>query len=156
VTETTVQDTENVVTDKLSENVIKSEEKNAERIVSKVNNSPRNGTRVESSTNGMVEDSQVEGDSSHDEAYNSIIKNYYTTDPFFHGGADIKNLNAIQKERKLVASEKVRNGKLRHKIRVKSKKTNAMPSLVQNATPSLIQEIERNKKSKMMNAEILA
>jgi hypothetical protein len=29
------------------------------------------------------QDSVKSGDASHDEAYNSIITNYYTTDPFF-------------------------------------------------------------------------
>ena len=31
----------------------------------------------------VKDDSAKSGDASHDEAYNSIITNYYTTDPFF-------------------------------------------------------------------------
>ena len=77
-----------------------SDEKNAELIVSEINKSTRNGSKTESNSNDNVEDSQVEGDSSHDEAYNSIIRSYYTTDPFFSGGKDITNLNTFQKERK--------------------------------------------------------
>ena len=36
-----------------------------------------------SEDNSKEEDSVKSGDASHDEAYNAIITNYYTTDPFF-------------------------------------------------------------------------
>jgi hypothetical protein len=36
-----------------------------------------------SADNSKEEDSVKSGDASHDEAYNAIITNYYTTDPFF-------------------------------------------------------------------------
>ena len=76
-----------------------------------------------------IEDSQVEGDSSHDDAYTSIIANYYTADPFFGDTKKLSSAKPVLKHKKLVASEKTRNGKLRHKIRVKSKKTASLEPL---------------------------
>jgi len=40
-------------------------------------------TAATSEDNSTEEDSVRSGDASHDEAYNAIITNYYTTDPFF-------------------------------------------------------------------------
>ena len=76
-----------------------------------------------------IEDSQVEGDSSHDDAYTSIIANYYTADPFFGDTKKLGSARPVSKHKKLVASEKTKNGKLRHKIRVKSKKTASLEPL---------------------------
>ena len=59
-----------------------------------------------------IEDSQVEGDSSHDDAYTSIIANYYTADPFFGDTKKLGSAKPVLKHKKLVASEKTRNGKL--------------------------------------------
>ena len=124
VTDSTLQNTQPMV---IIDNAIKdsnvSVEKDSKQILA--NQSAQLMNKDERTGNSLiedVEDLQVEGDGSHDEAYNSIIANYYTADPFFEGIKESEKSNMLQKHRKVIASEKHKNGKLRHKIRVKSKK----------------------------------
>ena len=124
VTEATLQNTQPMTTKNEIENLDTSSEKDSNHLMANQSDPViEEDMQTESSSIvEVVEDSQAEGDSSHDEAYNSIIANYYTADPFFEGSKESEKSSGLQKYRKVVLSEKHKNGKLRHKIRVKSKK----------------------------------
>ena len=124
ITESTLQNTQPMV---IIDNAIKDTNVSVEKDTkqSLANQSRQLMIKDERTENSLIEDVddlQVEGDGSHDEAYNSIIANYYTADPFFEGIKESDKSNMLQKHRKSIVSEKHKNGKLRHKIRVKSKK----------------------------------
>ena len=127
VTEATLHETNTIISDNVKLNLSNGADEDPKRLLNQTDQFKDSQVHTENNVMEDVEDSQVEGDSSHDEAYNSIIANYYTADPFFGGSTgETKNINAPHKDRKIIASEKFKNGKLRHKIRVKSKKTNQL------------------------------
>ena len=123
VAETNLPQTKSNILDSLPKTSNNSVNGSSESFVSE-NKTLEDTESKERSSLDDVEDSQVEGDASHDEAYTSIISNYYTSDPFFEDSKEAGNSNANQKHRKLVASEHRKNGKMRHKIRIKTKKVN--------------------------------
>ena len=117
VTDSTLQNTQPMV---IIDNAIKdsnvSVEKDSKQILA--NQSAQLMNKDERTGNSLiedVEDLQVEGDGSHDEAYNSIIANYYTADPFFEGIKESEKSNMLQKHRKVIASEKHKMQRTRNK-----------------------------------------
>merc|ERR1712141_49185 len=94
VTESTVHETNAVISNNIEENLSNGSYKEPSTALNQTDKLRNNGSHSGDKLIDDVQDSQVEGDSSHDEAYNSIIANYYTADPFFgSSGGGQRNAN---------------------------------------------------------------